>query len=181
MKFNKKLISNIFYGILIVLLIYPKTRAVFLRLLSFSPRTEKVENRVQLQHYNWQLKGINMPDYDFKEAQGKVVLVNFWATWCVPCVAEIPSLQSIYDDYKEDVVFLFVTSDKQDEVLLFLKEKKYNLPIYNNLTYPIPEFESRTIPRTFLVNKKGEIIIDTGRADWDTKKTRKLLDQLLAE
>ena len=181
MTINRKLIGNIIYGILIALILIPQTRVYFLRFLSFSPRTESVTDREMINNYNWQLKGINTQDYDFNDAKGKVAIVNFWATWCMPCVAEMPSIQSLYNDYKEQVEFILVTSDTPDKVEPFMLKHNFDLPIYNNYTQPLPEFQTKTIPRTFLINKKGEIVIDAGRADWDTKKTRLLLDKLMNE
>ena len=179
--FNKKFFSNLFYVVLIGLLIYPKTRVVFLRWVSFSPSIEKVEKRTMLSNYDWKLMGVNTNNYDFSQAQGKVVIVNFWATWCMPCVAEMPSLESLYKDYGNKVVFLMVTSDNPEKVLPFMKEKGFTMPIYNEITDNPSELNTRSIPRTFLIDKKGQIIIDATRADWDTKKIRKLLDELIIE
>jgi len=180
-NFVKKNLSNILFGILIVLLIYPTSRVVFLRLLSFSPSVEKIDNRVTIQSYNWNLQGVNVPDYDFNESKGKVVLINFWATWCTPCVAEMPSLEELYKDYGDKVKFVLVTSDIPETVLPFMKNKGFTLPIYNQLSNNPKEFNTSTIPRTFLLNKKGQIVIDASRADWNTSKTRKLIDELLME
>lgn len=175
------MISNIIYGVLIALLLIPQTRVYFLRLLSFSPRTESVADREKINSYDWQLKGIDREDLDFNQVKGKVAVVNFWATWCMPCVAEMPSIQTLYKDYKDRVEFILVTSDSQDKIQPFMLKHNFDLPVYNNYTQPISEFETRTIPRTFLIDKKGYIVIDAGRADWDTKKTRRLLDKLIAE
>lgn len=181
MEFIKKHYSNILYGILIGLILYPGTRVYFLRFLSFSPRVENVENRVKLDTYNWNLKGVNTADYDFNQAKGKVVVVNFWATWCMPCVAEMPSIQSLYEDYGDKVDFILVTQEGKDKVLPFMEEKGFTLPIYNSLSSSPSEFETSSIPKTFLVNKKGVIVIDAARADWNTSKIRKLIDGLLDE
>jgi thiol-disulfide isomerase/thioredoxin len=181
MKLTRKAISNILFVIVIALLLYPKSKAWILRQISFSPGIENVENRAKLGSYNWALQGLNTANYDFNQAKDKVVIINFWATWCVPCIAEMPSLQALYDDYGDKVDFLLVTSDTNDKVTPFIKERGFNMPIYNQVSNAPNEFFTKTIPKTFLVNKKGEIVIDAGRADWNTKKIRKLLDQLIAE
>lgn len=80
MKFTKKGISNIVFVVIIGLLIYPPTKEYFIKLVSFSPSTIKVEERQQLESYNWKLKGLNTPNLDFNIIKGKVVFVNFWAT-----------------------------------------------------------------------------------------------------
>jgi thiol-disulfide isomerase/thioredoxin len=127
------------------------------------------------------LKGINVPDYDFSKGKGKVVLVNFWATWCMPCVAEMPSMESLYKDYGDKVDFILVTSDNPDKIMPFLAKKGFTMPIYNQLTKNPTQFDTETIPRTFLISKSGKIIIDASRADWDTKKIRKIIDDLIME
>jgi len=181
MKITKKAISNILFVIAIGLLLHPTSKTWILKMISFSPSIENAENRVQLSSYDWALQGVNTENYDFNQAKDKVVIVNFWATWCVPCIAEMPSLQELYNDYGERVDFLLVTSDPSEKVLAFLKEREFNLPVYNQISQAPEVFYSKTIPKTFLLNKKGEIVIEAGRADWNTKKIRKLLDKLLKE
>jgi len=180
-QFLKKHYSNILFVILIGLLLYPKSKTWILRQISFSPGIEKIENRVKVSSYDWALEGLNTENFDFNQAKGKVVIVNFWATWCVPCIAEMPSLQALYDDYGDKVDFLLVTSDSSEKVMPFMEEHSFSMPIYNQISNAPSEFETRTIPKTFLINKSGEIVIEAARADWNTKKTRKLLDKLLAE
>lgn len=180
-KLLKKHYSNIFFVILIGLLLYPKSKTWILRQISFSPRLENAEKRVNVASYDWSLQGITTDNYDFNQAKGKVVLVNFWATWCVPCIAEMPSLQTLYDDYGDKVEFVLVTSDTREKVLPFMKEHNFSMPIYNQASSAPEAFATRTIPKTFLLDKKGNIVIEAARADWDTKKIRKLLDELLKE
>ena len=179
--FLKKHYSNILFGFAIVLLLHPTSKAYILRLISFSPSIESKENRVQISTYHWNLHGLNTEDYDFNQAKGKVVIINFWATWCVPCVAEMPSLQELHEDYGDKVVFILVTSDESAKVDPFLQENGFTLPIYNQTTQAPKEFYTQTIPKTFMLNKKGEIVVEAGRADWNSSKIRKQIDQLLAE
>ena len=181
MNFLKKHYSNILFGIAVVLMLYPPTRVKILRLISFSPSVENVENRVKLATYNWNLQGVNTADYDFNQAKGKVVLVNFWATSCMPCVAEMPSIEDLYKDYADKVDFILVTREPKDKIMPFMAARGFTLPIYNSVSTVPTEFETNTIPRTFVLNKKGEIVIDTGRADWNTIKIRAYIDELLLE
>ncbi len=186
MKLNKKNISNSVFVIILILFFIPNTRGmmqIFLtRIFSFSPSVVNVEERKQVASYNWKLHGVNTESLDFNSAENKVVLVNYWATWCPPCIAEMPSLQSLYDDYKEKVVFLFVTNEVDEDISKFMTAKKYNYPVYRSLSeYPQP-FVSKTIPATYLLDKKGNIIVDkTGAANWNSDKIRETINALLAE
>ena len=181
MKITKKLLSNLLFVVLIALLLYPKSKAWILRQISFSPSIEKKADWKPVDTYQWQLQGINTENYDFNTAKGKVVLVNFWATWCPPCIAEMPSIQALYEDYGDKVTFLLVTSDGREKVLPFMEEHQYTLPVYNALSQAPQAFYTKTIPRTFLLDKKGRIVINASRANWNTSKVRALLDKLLAE
>ena len=182
MKFNKKTISNIVFVIIIGLLIYPPTKVYFIRLISFSPSIENVENQKQLENYNWQLKGVNTQNINLSKAKGKVIFVNLWATWCPPCVAEMPSIQKLYDDYKDKIEFVFITNEDWETVNKFYQKRGFDLPTYNPVTKYPEKLTSKSIPATFVIDKKGNIVIDKrGAADWNSKKTRAILDKLLAQ
>ncbi|WP_196888608.1 TlpA family protein disulfide reductase [Aureivirga sp. CE67] len=181
-KNKKKLISNILFIGLIVLLIIPSTKAKILQFISMSPSVENVEDRKTLSNHGWNLKGVTSDNLNFKDTEDKVVLVNFWATWCPPCVAEMPSLQKLYNDYKDKVVFVFVSNEEPQKIKGFLKKNEYDLPIYSGLSKTPKELESSSIPATFLISKNGKIVIDKkGAADWNTSKVRKTIDELLAQ
>ncbi len=159
-----------------------KVKEFVARLMSTSPSIENVENRVVVTDYNWRLKGLNIKDYNFEEARGKVVFLNYWATWCPPCRAEIPDIQALYNDYKDKVEFVFITNEKETIVTDFFQKNKYNLPSYNQLNTGPIQFKVSSIPTTYIINKKGEIVVHKiGPADWDGKTVRKLLESLLAE
>ena len=176
------MISNILFIVALAVVIYPPSRAWMMRLVAFSPSIENIEDRAKLTHYNWQLKGINTADLDFETAKNKVIIVNMWATWCPPCVAEMPSLQDLYNDYKDQVVFVFVTSEGAEKVTPFMEKNNYNLPIYNMMSKEPDLLSTQSIPTTYLINKKGEIVIKkTGAANWNSTKVRNQLDELIKE
>jgi thiol-disulfide isomerase/thioredoxin len=182
MKLKRKTFLNIGFLLFIVLLFYPPTKVFFIRLISFSPSIEKVEDRKEIIDYNWYLKGLNTENVNFNDVKGKVLFVNFWATWCPPCVSEMPEIQKIYNDYKDKVDFLFVTSDDWETAEKFYKKRKYDLPTYNQLTKRPDILFSKSIPATFVIDKKGKIAIDKrGAANWNSNSVRKLLDRLVSE
>lgn len=184
--FLKKNWSNILFFAFLALLIVPQTRMpiqVFVqRLISFSPSEKKEGNRENIQDYNWILDELNAEEVNFSQSKGRIAIVNLWATWCPPCVAEMPSFQKLYDDYGDKVDFYFVTSEKPERVSRFMERNGYSLPIFLQ-SYQAPEaLQSQALPTTFLISPSGEIIIEeTGAADWNSKKMRALLDKLLAK
>lgn len=119
---------------------------------------------------------------DFK---GKTVFLNFWATWCVPCREEMPAMEKLYQEYKDQnfVVLAINVKDRKQEAVAFLKELK--------LTYPVafdPEAEVASLygafglPTTYLIGPKGEgLARGWGPAEWYSPAARKLFKDLLEE
>jgi thiol-disulfide isomerase/thioredoxin len=186
MKFIKKQWSNILFGVFIVLMIVPQTRMpiqVFIqRFISFSPSEIDKEDRATLKDYNWNLATLNSEKTNLTQSEGKVILINFWATWCPPCVAEMPELQELYNEYGDQVDFYFVTNEKPETVNFFLDKKGFNLPIFLQIEKSPEELESSSLPTTYLISKSGEIIMrKTGAASWNSNNVHEVLDGLLGE
>ena len=85
----------------------------------------------------------------------KPVFINFWATWCGPCVGEMPDLQKLFNKYYKTIDFIFINCGaNKKELYDFLKKNNYNLPLgfdeKNELAY---SFNVKAIPMTILVNK----------------------------
>lgn len=181
-KFIKKHASNIIFILLIVLVVYPPTRAKIIGLVSFSPSINKESERETLENYNWSLYNLKTDETkSFNEYKGKVVFVNFWATWCPSCVAEMPMIQSLYNDYKDKVAFLLVSNEEKQKILDYYTENKYNLPAYHSISNPPKNFlKTNAIPYSFLIDKNGKVVIEkTGSANWNSSKVRSLIDNLL--
>ncbi|MDG5493048.1 TlpA disulfide reductase family protein [Psychroserpens sp. SPM9] len=187
-KSKRSKIYNLIFIIVIVLLIIPQTRQPIQVVLNkglamvVKPSVIDTSERIQLKNYNWQLKNLNGTDFNFSAAEGKVVVLNFWATWCPPCIAEMPSLEKLYQDYSsnDDVVFLFVSNEDSDKLHKFMMDKVYNFPVYQPLTPYPSEFKVSSIPRTFIIDKNGAIVIDkSGAADWHSDKVINTIDELL--
>lgn len=178
---NKTKFQNIAFALFIALLLFSPlgtfVKIQLNRLLVFSPKTIAVQDQKELSTYQWQLvdavgKSVSLQDY-----KGKIIFINFWATWCPPCIAEMPSMQKLYDAYKNKVVFLFVTTDAFEKSEKFLIKEKLNLPIYQSITKPPLEMASATIPATYLVDKQGNVVLaKIGTADWNSDSFREKLD-----
>ena len=139
-----------------------------------------ISKRENISSYYWELideKGYN---FNFNTTKGKVVVINFWATWCPPCIAEMPSLQKLYDTYKDDVEFLFITDDSIDKIKAFKQKNNYSFPIYIRRSNGPKELITRSIPRTLLINKERQIVIDkSGAADWFSKSIQSEIEELI--
>lgn len=93
--------------------------------------------------------------------KGKVVFINFWATWCPPCIREMPSIDELKDSFKEsdDIVFLMVDVDnKMEKSSAFMKENDYDLPVYVPASNIPSDFLRGAIPTTVIIDKKGEMV-----------------------
>ena len=186
MTFLKKNWGNILFIIFIALLFIPQTgmpiKVLVNRIIAFSPSEVDEEERILIQDYQWHLTSLEGNRVNFSEAKGKVILVNLWATWCPPCVAEMPSLQKLYDSYGDRVNFYFVSSESPEKLETFLQKKNYTLPVYVENQSAPEAMRTRSIPTTFVISKEGKIVINkSGAANWDSKKVHKTLDALLAE
>lgn len=181
-------ITDILFWILLLLLIIPGTRKVISTgvnkalLLVKSPGMVSEENQQTLsdQDYYWVLGTERGEPYYFSEHRDQVVFLNFWATWCGPCIAELPEIQRAYDTFGHEVNFLLVTNQQPSVVEPFLKERGYDLPVYYMGT-SVPEvFRSDRIPTTYIISREGKIVSEkTGAVNWDSKATYRLFEELL--
>ncbi len=192
MQLNKKVISNVLFFGFIIFLFTPyglSTKAkltqgiTYLKTFIFPPSVTDLLEREKLDTYDFKLQGIvDTTDINLKSLKGKVVFINYWATWCAPCIAEMPMIQKLYDDYKDKVEFVFITSDKTAKVEKFYSNHNYNFPTYNMLSNPPKQIDTRSIPATFILDKQAKVALaEFGPADWNSDKVRNLLDKLLAE
>lgn len=117
--------------------------------------------------------------------KGEVLLVNLWATWCGPCVIEMPSIQRLYDRYRDKglkVVAVAVDDPGYEQrVLDFVSERKLTFEILHEGTGKIEAlFQTQGIPATFLIGKDGRIRkLSLGADDWDSPANRAVVAQLL--
>ena len=115
---------------------------------------------------------------DLAQFRGKKVFVNLWATWCPPCRAEIPSIESLgakTDPGKVEFVMLSL-DDNFDKAKTYAANNNMKLPVY----YPasdLPQlFVTDGIPKTVIFNEKGEILFnEVGSANYDTKRFQDML------
>ncbi|MFW5656561.1 MAG: TlpA family protein disulfide reductase [Bacteroidota bacterium] len=116
-----------------------------------------------------------------EDFSGEVIFLNYWATWCPPCRAEMPAIQSLYNEYQDKMKFLFVTNEKKPVVNSYFQQNGYDVPVYNYGSTPIGTLESQSIPTTFIITRDGKLALKkVGAAKWDSEKTKAFLDKLIA-
>ena len=122
-------------------------------------------------------------EFSLRNFENKVLFINYWATWCNPCLAEMPSMAELYNQYKENdnIVFLYLSKEDTDTIIDYIPKDDSlgQLPIYKVVTDD-DLFSTRGIPTTFIVNRNGEIVIkDVGSAVWNDQSVVNYLDKLL--
>lgn len=114
------------------------------------------------------------------DLKGKVIFMNFWATWCPPCMAEMPSIDNLHEEVGDEVAFVMLSMDENFEKAISFNEKKeYNLPIYQ-LAGQLPViYRSSAIPTTFVIDAEGNLALThKGMADYDTEEFKNFLKSL---
>lgn len=180
----KTQLKNVFWiGIFMLLFFSPLGKSIkvgFLQLISTAPSVENIENQEVLKSYSGSFSDENGAIIPFENFKNKVIIIGFWATWCPSCVAEMPSLQKLYNDYKDKVAFVLITSEEPKQVREFMQKKQYNLPVFYNENNLPKELYTNKIPATFLISSEGKIIIKKiGVAHWNSQKVREILDTLV--
>ncbi len=141
---------------------------------------DKPEEAVSLKpsDYQFQLKALNGEITSFAELKGKTVFINLWATWCPPCIAEMPEIQNLYDQVGSDnVVFVMISlDDEAEKAKKFIDRKEYTFPVYTLVSGLPAIFHSQAIPTTFVIAPDGQIKVQQyGMASYDTQYFRDLL------
>ena len=180
------IVSDIVFIVLVVLLIIPSTRtdvaSLFIKVTSFAPSEldEDEQFVVSDQTKDWVVYNVSGEPFSFSDLNEKPVFLNFWATWCPPCIAELPGIQDLYHKYGDKVNFVIVSNETRAEVRAFAKERDYtDLPFYQNKNVPY-DFYSQSIPTTFVIDKNGKVVLSKkGVAKWNSGKIEDLLDELI--
>ncbi|MDA1305433.1 MAG: TlpA disulfide reductase family protein [Nitrospirae bacterium] len=124
-------------------------------------------------------KWLSLADY-----KGKVVLLNFWATWCGPCRVEMPSMEVLYQDLKEQgFEILAISSDHQGSIITrpFVQAKALTFPILHDADYRVSgTYGIRTLPMSYLIDRQGTLRHRVfGARDWNSLEARELIQELL--
>ncbi|MBN2736374.1 MAG: TlpA family protein disulfide reductase [Spirochaetales bacterium] len=142
-----------------------------------------VYNQGEVPIRDFQLKNLKGQPVKLSDQKGKVVLLNFWATWCGPCRSEMPSMEKLYQKYRSSG-FEILAVDLQEAaetVSEFAKEQGYSFPILLDTTGEQAQaYGARGIPTSYLIDKQGYIVAGiVGATEWFTPSVEKAMGLLL--
>ncbi|QKJ31337.1 TlpA family protein disulfide reductase [Mucilaginibacter mali] len=186
-KFLKtsNLLNGLFFLAVLVLLFNPSAKAVMIRgLMKVGLFQPDMDMSVE--------KSAAVPDVIFQstdgrkihlsDLKGKVVFINFWATWCPPCIAEMPSINSLYQKLKnnKNIVFIIVDADRNfSKSVSFMQKNRFTMPLYQLASNVPPELVSNAIPATTILDKTGRIVFhQNGSADYSNPKILEYLNRI---
>ena len=114
----------------------------------------------QREHADLSLKDLSGKPWTLSELRGKVVMVNFWATWCPPCRKEMPDLQALYEQFAaQGLVILGISDEEAEKVEPFIRERKITFPILLDPGRKANDaFIVNGIPKTFVYDREGKLV-----------------------
>ena len=122
---------------------------------------------------------------DLAKQKGKIFIVHFWATWCPPCVEEIPALSRFWDKYRtrEDVELYAISVDKDWKTIDdFMAKNPSTIPLFHDPgAATAKRFGTTQYPETYIINDKGRVLFRVqGAVDWSNADVRARIEQLIA-
>ncbi|OGB95811.1 MAG: hypothetical protein A2Z31_04825 [candidate division NC10 bacterium RBG_16_65_8] len=144
----------------------------------------------------WHDRSVSVPEFilpdlggtpiRLSDHRGKVVLLNFWATWCPPCRAEMPSMETLYQVYRgRGLAILAISNDVSGKSAVepFVRERGLTFPILLNPEGDVfAQYGVRGLPTSYLVDRRGRVVsAEIGARDWSSGAARETVERLLPE
>lgn len=165
---------------LVAVLTIDKIKAAFDSSDLPEPTTIQFEKQLPLYSYDWRLIGPTGTTVSFVEYMNRNVIVNYWSANSPESVEELKQWAKLYEDYKNDVFFIFVTKDSQVDARKLIEENGYVFPIFYSGGTPLRSMVFDKAPKTYMITKKGRIVVNhTGAANWNSEEFRAFLDELI--
>ena len=175
MKAKQIFLGALFIGISALVFYFANSKKSDLPAPKFIP----LEKQGVVGFYDWELIGPSGVQKNMIVDQNNVIFIHMWDINEVKVLEELESLQVIYDEYKTKAQFYFVTKNSQVEVRNFIKQHKFNFPVYFSLSRIPKPMVFTASPTTYLLNKKGRIVVESKVAtNWDDDALREIMDNL---
>ncbi|WP_455199035.1 TlpA family protein disulfide reductase [Kaarinaea lacus] len=133
------------------------------------------------------LKDMDDSSHSLKDYQGKVVMLNFWATWCPPCRHEMPSMEEVYQRYEDQGFAVLAINEWEDADRVFIYTGQLSIPptfpiLFDKLGVVADKYAVKGLPTTVLLNRKGQVVYRAiGGRDFNHPEVDKVIRALLNE
>jgi peroxiredoxin len=153
------------------------TSELLLRELNVEPPNQSLSN------FDFALQDLQGKKISLRDLRGKVVLLNFWATWCPSCKLEMPSMEALHKQLGNEGLMMLAVNVREsaEEVKAFFQEHQLSFSAILDPEGDVFErFNVWSLPTTFIIGKKGELLGKViGYRDWDSEQTIRVLQRLL--
>ncbi|GAA4849814.1 TlpA disulfide reductase family protein [Algivirga pacifica] len=125
-------------------------------------REASVLHKPEQASYDMILEDLEGNHMALSELKGKNIFMNFWATWCPPCIAEMPEIEELYQELeKEDkAAFVMISVDEDlEKVKHFMERKGFSFPVYRLRSERPAMYRSNSIPTTFIISSEGKVVV----------------------
>lgn len=143
------------------------------------PDTEINSDNIRKASYNMPLITLSGQRTSLSEFEGKTIFLNFWATWCPPCIAEMPNIQKLYEQLEDEegIVFVMLSlDDDHEKARAYMERKEFTIPVYFLIGRQPGVYNSTVVPTTYVISPEGEIVVEKrGMAKYNTDEFRNFL------
>lgn len=180
--------GDIFFWVMLILLLIPGPRRVIstgINRVALNIKTpgmipEDKQLSLSESDYQWSVQNEEGEVLTLSQLDEKPIFLNFWATWCPPCVAELPEIQKAWEKHGESVAFLLVTNQEPAVVEAFMNKHGYTVPVHYTSSAAPGIFNHQSIPTTYILSPDGKIVVKKkGAVNWDSKGTDRIFEHLL--
>lgn len=134
---------------------------------------------------DFSLRDINNKLLRLSDFKGKTVMLNFWATWCGPCIKEMPSMEQLYRRFKDKgfIIISIASGENKESVTSFIEKINITFPALLDTDLKVTDsYNVWALPTTYFIDKKGKIIGKVyGSRDWTTPAANKYIVSILEE
>ncbi|WP_299533006.1 TlpA disulfide reductase family protein [Ulvibacterium sp.] len=150
------------------------------QLFSGAPDIIPTSKRDKLKDYDWKLKDDQWDFFSFEKSKGNVVFINFWASWRLPCAAELKGIQQLYNVYGDKMDFYIITDEERPPVEEFMDVKGFTFPVTYLIIGERSPIQVLEPPASYVIDRDGYVVVkEDDITDWDTAAVHRLLDELL--
>ena len=185
---KKNIINASFIVLLLIIVFVPSAKSFMLQSLMkigfLKPNITQNQKTISTALSNIKFKDVKGKEIDLAGLNGKVVFINFWATWCPPCLAEMPSINKLHQQFGADgdVVFIMVDADANfEKSLSYMENRQYKMPVYTMASSMPENLFKGSLPTTIVFDKKGRVAFhEEGAANYNSQKFKDFIKQLKA-